>query len=215
MIGVVVVTHGHLATELLNAAETIVGDLPRFTALSIGWHEDVRDAREEIAQAIERVRGESGVLVLTDMFGGTPGRGDQRDQPADADQGCQHDRPRRSAGSGPRVARARPQRDLGGVRSAARTEDVTSRAVTVTNQLGLHARAAARFVHLAARFESQIRVGHDVRVMDGKSIMGILLLAAACGTTITITADGPDEADAVDALCGLVSSGFGEETWSG
>jgi PTS system mannose-specific IIA component len=72
MIGVVVVTHGHLATELLNAAETIVGDLPRFTALSIGWHEDVRDAREEIAQAIERVRGESGVLVLTDMFGGTP-----------------------------------------------------------------------------------------------------------------------------------------------
>jgi PTS system mannose-specific IIA component len=72
MIGVVVVTHGHLATELLNAAETIVGDLPRFTALSIGWHEDVRDAREEIAQAIERVRGDSGVLVLTDMFGGTP-----------------------------------------------------------------------------------------------------------------------------------------------
>ena len=72
MIGVVVVTHGHLATELLNAAETIVGDLPRFTALSIGWHEDVRDAREEIAQAIERVRGNSGVLLLTDMFGGTP-----------------------------------------------------------------------------------------------------------------------------------------------
>ena len=92
---------------------------------------------------------------------------------------------------------------------------MTSRAVTVTNPLGLHARAAARFVHLAARFESQIRVGHDVRVMDGKSIMGILLLAAARGTTITITADGPDEADAVDALCGLVSSGFGEETWSG
>ena len=72
MIGVVVVTHGHLATELLNAAETIVGDLPRFTALSIGWHEDVRDAREEIAQTIERVRGDSGVLLLTDMFGGTP-----------------------------------------------------------------------------------------------------------------------------------------------
>ena len=72
MIGVVVVTHGHLATELLNAAETIVGDLPQFTALSIGWHEDVRDAREEIAQAIERLRGDSGVLLLTDMFGGTP-----------------------------------------------------------------------------------------------------------------------------------------------
>ena len=72
MIGVVVVTHGQLATELLNAAEMIVGDLPTFTAVSIGWHDDVNDAREEIAQAIERVAGESGVLVLTDMFGGTP-----------------------------------------------------------------------------------------------------------------------------------------------
>jgi PTS system mannose-specific IIA component len=71
MIGVVVVTHGHLATELLNAAETIVGDLPRFTAVSIGWHEDVQDARDEIAQAIARVNGEHGILVLTDMFGGT------------------------------------------------------------------------------------------------------------------------------------------------
>ena len=74
MIGVVVVTHGQLATELVNAAEMIVGDLPQFTAVSIGWHEDVNDAREDIAQAIERVRGDDGggVLVLTDMFGGTP-----------------------------------------------------------------------------------------------------------------------------------------------
>ena len=75
MIGVVVVTHGQLATELLNAAEMIVGDLPRFAAVSIGWHDDVTDAREDIAQAIERVRsdgGDSGVLLLTDMFGGTP-----------------------------------------------------------------------------------------------------------------------------------------------
>jgi PTS system mannose-specific IIA component len=72
MIGVVVITHGQLATELVNAAEMIVGDLPHFTAVSIGWHEDVNDAREDIAQAIERVRGDGGVLLLTDMFGGTP-----------------------------------------------------------------------------------------------------------------------------------------------
>jgi PTS system mannose-specific IIA component len=72
MIGVVVVTHGQLATELVNAAEMIVGDLPQFAAVSIGWHEDVNDARDDIAQAIGRVRGEEGVLVLTDMFGGTP-----------------------------------------------------------------------------------------------------------------------------------------------
>jgi PTS system mannose-specific IIA component len=56
----------------VNAAEMIVGDLPQFTAVSIGWHEDVNDARDDIAQAIDRVRGDSGVLLVTDMFGGTP-----------------------------------------------------------------------------------------------------------------------------------------------
>jgi len=72
MIGVVVVTHGQLANELVNAAEMIVGDLPQFAAVSIGWHDEVNDAREEIGQAIERVRGDAGVLLLLDMFGGTP-----------------------------------------------------------------------------------------------------------------------------------------------
>ena len=90
-----------------------------------------------------------------------------------------------------------------------------SREVTVVNQLGLHARAAARFVHLATRYHAQIRVGRDSKVMDGKSIMGILLLAAARGTKITISADGADERDAVEALSQLVTSGFGEETWNG
>lgn len=72
MIGVVVVTHGQLATELVNAAETIVGDLPHFAAVSIGWHEDVQDARDAIAAAIARVQQPGGVLLATDMFGGTP-----------------------------------------------------------------------------------------------------------------------------------------------
>ena len=97
---------------------------------------------------------------------------------------------------------------------------MTTRSVTVVNPLGLHARAAAKFVHIAAKFDSQIRVGRAAsaeasaprgsKVMDGKSIMGILLLAAARGTTLTITADGPDEHAAVDALARLVESGFGE-----
>lgn len=80
-IAVVVVTHGQLAAELLNSAEMIVGDLPQFAAVSIGWHEGVDQARDEIGRAIERVRQTSdgagggtptGVLVLADMFGGTP-----------------------------------------------------------------------------------------------------------------------------------------------
>jgi PTS system mannose-specific IIA component len=72
MIGVVVVTHGQLATELLNAAETIVGDLPQFAAVSIGWHDDVEQARGEIADAVARLATGEGVIILTDMFGGTP-----------------------------------------------------------------------------------------------------------------------------------------------
>jgi phosphocarrier protein HPr len=89
-----------------------------------------------------------------------------------------------------------------------------TRSVTVTNPLGLHARAAARFVHLASKFASQIHVARGSKVMDGKSIMGILLLAAARGMTLTISADGPDEASAVDSLIELVESGFGEESWN-
>jgi mannose PTS system EIIA component len=71
-VGVVVVTHGQFAAELVNAAEAIVGDLANVAAVSIGWHDDVEHAREEIGQAIARVATAAGTLVLTDMFGGTP-----------------------------------------------------------------------------------------------------------------------------------------------
>lgn len=73
LVGGVVVTHGNLATELVSAAETIVNeDIHHVTAISIGWHDDVETARELIGKAIERVNQGAGVLVLTDMFGGTP-----------------------------------------------------------------------------------------------------------------------------------------------
>jgi phosphocarrier protein len=91
---------------------------------------------------------------------------------------------------------------------------MASRTVTVRNQLGMHARAAARFVHTASAFDSRVRVSRGSRVMDGKSIMGVLLLAAAKGSDITISTEGVDEAAALDALCQLVESGFGEEPCS-
>jgi PTS system mannose-specific IIA component len=72
MIGGVLVTHGQLANELVSAAEMIVGEIHHITAVSIGWHDDVDVAREEIERAIQRVDTGSGVLLLTDMFGGTP-----------------------------------------------------------------------------------------------------------------------------------------------
>src|SRR5947208_16449359 len=68
----VIVTHGHLAGELLAAAEMIVGPIFFITAVSIGWHDDVDAARDEVQRAISRVSQNAGVLLLTDMFGGTP-----------------------------------------------------------------------------------------------------------------------------------------------
>ena len=91
-----------------------------------------------------------------------------------------------------------------------RREDLT-REVDDPEPLGLHARAAAKFVHMRRGFSSQIRVARGTREMDGKSIMGILLLAAAHGTIITSRADGADEDRRSTALCALVERGFGED----
>lgn len=87
-----------------------------------------------------------------------------------------------------------------------------TRAVTIVNPLGMHARAAARFVRTAAAYASTIHVARGRRQMDGKSIMGLLLLSAPRGTEIVIVAEGADEAAAVEALAQLVARGFDEET---
>lgn len=88
---------------------------------------------------------------------------------------------------------------------------MTTREVAVVNRLGMHARAAARFVHTASQFRARITVGRHDRTMDGKSILGILLLAASQGTRLTLSADGEDEGAAIDALEALVRGGFGED----
>ena len=85
---------------------------------------------------------------------------------------------------------------------------MVSRHVNVVNTLGLHARAAARFVKLASQFHCSIKVTRGARTVDGKSILGLLLLAAARGTAITITADGDDEVEALDAIEALMARGF-------
>ena len=88
---------------------------------------------------------------------------------------------------------------------------MTQREVQIRNRLGLHARAAARFVHVANRFRSRVTVTRGSKAMDGKSILGILLLAASHGTRLTLSAEGDDEERAIAALAELVVSGFGEE----
>jgi phosphocarrier protein len=87
---------------------------------------------------------------------------------------------------------------------------VTSATATVRNELGLHARPAALFVRLASRFASEITVSKSGVEVNGKSIMGEMMLAAERGSTLEIRADGSDEAGAVEALVALVECGFEE-----
>lgn len=85
------------------------------------------------------------------------------------------------------------------------------REVKVTNRLGLHARAAARFVHLANRFAARITVAKDDSRVDGKSILGLLTLAAAQGSRLRLETDGADESEALEELTALVRDRFGED----
>lgn len=87
---------------------------------------------------------------------------------------------------------------------------MTRRPVQIRNRLGLHARAAARFVHTANRFRSRVSVTCDGQTMDGKSILGILLLAASQGAWLEVETEGEDEAEAAAALEALVARGFEE-----
>jgi phosphocarrier protein HPr len=87
---------------------------------------------------------------------------------------------------------------------------MVERSVQVINRNGLHARPAAEIVKAAARFRSDITIVRDDLEVNGKSIMGVMMLAAECGSSITIRADGPDAEQAVNAIGQLVAEGFGE-----
>lgn len=83
--------------------------------------------------------------------------------------------------------------------------------VTIVNKLGLHARAAAKFVTLASSFASDVKVSRNGQEVNGKSIMGVMMLAASQGSDITLVVDGEDECEAVDKLTELIEDRFGED----
>lgn len=82
--------------------------------------------------------------------------------------------------------------------------------IVIINKLGLHARAAAKLVHLASRFESESKLIRGDKLVNGKSIMGVMMLAASRGTEIELLVDGPDEQEAMKALSDLINDRFGE-----
>ncbi len=91
------------------------------------------------------------------------------------------------------------------------SDKASKKTVTMANQRGLHARASAKFVQLAENYEAQIFVSKDGERVRATSIMGLMMLAAACGTEIEIEAEGPEAMPALDALVALVEAKFGEE----
>jgi phosphocarrier protein len=92
---------------------------------------------------------------------------------------------------------------MSGPRHCARTR--------IANKLGLHARASAKIVEASARFQSHITVSKDGQTVDGRSIMGLMMLAASCGSSVEICAEGPDAAEALKAILALAEAKFGEE----
>ena len=82
--------------------------------------------------------------------------------------------------------------------------------ITIINKYGLHARAAAKFVSTASAFSSNISMGKDGQLIDGKSIMSVMMLAASKGTELDMCIEGNDEQDAFDAICGLINNYFDE-----
>ena len=222
----VIVTHGHLAGELLAAAEMIVGPISFITAVSIGWHDDVDAARDEVQRAITRVSQGAGVLLLTDMFGGTPTNIASMfldDGNVEVVTGVNLPMVIKLAGqtgSDSLIETARRVCDLGcrgiylarSVGASEKTQSNGGRTLLIKQRLGLHARAAAKLVRVASAFQSQVqlrRLEGDVTA-DAKSILSVLMLAAGRGTELQASADGVDEEAAMDAIERLFAEGFGE-----
>ncbi len=229
MIGLVLVAHGRLAAEFRAALEHVVGPQSQIETVSIGPDDDIERRRQDIVDAVARVDDGSGVVVLTDMFGGTPSnlaisvmaagkveviagvnlpmliklasvRGEGRLSDVD----------RRSPGSRAQVhQRGEPGADRQVMAAVPRVPLV--RDLVIANKRGLHARAAARFVQCAERFDATVTVSKDQTTVDGTSIMGLMMLAAVPGSVIRVTAEGTEAEAVLTALVDLVAGRFGED----
>ena len=239
MIGLVLVTHGRLAVEFRAALEHVVGPQRQIEAVTIGPDDDVEQRRKDIIEAVKRVDTGQGVAILTDMFGGTPsnlaiscmGRPnvevlaginmpmlvklakDSRGMPARrGGRGGAGGRAQIRHHRQPRACREMSDA-TGGDRELGHSpsQEPVVRVLEIVNKKGLHARASAKFVQTVERFDATVQVRRGNETVGGTSIMGLMMLGAATGTSITVEATGNEAAAVVDALAKLVTCGFGEE----
>ena len=197
----------------------------RSKPICIGPDDDMEARRKDIADAIGRVEQGQGVIILTDLFGGTPSnlaislmKSENIEVIAGVNlpmlirlEGARKVMPRPCRGR--RGARGRPQIYLGRFRNPRGSGrlNAVSREVRITNQRGLHARASAKFVNLASELDAKIEVEKDGHKVCGTSIMGLMMLGAAMGDSIVIHVEGTDAEEALAKLVELVEERFGEE----
>ncbi len=231
MIGLVLVTHGRLAEEFRQAVEHVVGPQEQFATVCIGPEDDMEQRRREIIDAVSKTDSGRGVVIVTDMFGGTP----SNLAISVMDEGrieviagmnlpmliklSSRPRQRRDEVRAGRCAERRqeihqrrqpdPRKVNGSTMAAGKT--IVSK-LTICNKRGLHARASAKFVQTASRFDAEVSVARDGIEVDGTSILDLMMLAAADGATITVSARGRQAREAVAAIEELVADRFGEES---
>jgi|GEM_PF-9081 len=226
MIGLVIVTHGRLAEEFIAVMEHVVGKQENVAAVCMAPDDDLDQKRQEIEKKVKEVNTGKGVIILTDMFGGTPSNlaiAATSDKSVEALAGINvpmliklasvrqtetvQKAAEMAAEAGRKYINAATALLQAGEGVSARLE----RTVLIVNKRGLHARAAAKFVRLVEEMGGDVTVAKDDMEVCGSSIMGLLMLSASMDTAIRITAGG-DNADAVlAALEDLVSRRFDEE----
>jgi phosphocarrier protein len=195
--------------------EHVVGPQKQIATICIGPRDDMETRRKEISQAIRDVDSGDGVIILSDLFGGTPsnlaislldvGKADPAGKRAQ-----EYGRIRSGFGRTRCWAQIyqRRIRSAGGIAVSR-----VSRSLTIVNQKGLHARASAKFVTFVSRLPDGLKVDveKDGQSVAGTSIMGLMMLGAAKGSSITIHVEGEEAEMALEKLAGLVTDGFGED----
>ena len=225
MIGLVLVTHGRLAQEFISAMEHMVGPQTHLRAVCIGPEDDIERRQREIAAAAKSVDVGSGVIIATDMFGGTPCNlaltlaGARQDrsaggrQPAQPDQADRHPHQAAAGTGGERSDRGGPQ--IYARRSARSGRACVSeplRAIAkITNKRGLHARASAKIVEASARFQSEITIVKDGTAGQWPLDHGPDDAGGQPGQRNRRRSRRAGRGDAMTAMLALIEAKFGEE----
>ena len=205
MIGLILVTHGNLADQFVEAMEHVVGKQTGIETVCIGPNDDMEQRRAEIARAIESVEAGSGVIILTDLFGGTP----SNLAISLLDTGHVEVIAGINLPMLIRLAGARKSMDVVEAVEAAQEAGRNY----IVNKRGLHARASAKFVGAVAALPEgiNVRVAKDGNEAAGGSILGLMMLGAAKGDNVDIIVAGDNAESVLGQLVGLIEDGFGEE----